>query len=92
MNTNERLMKLATASPAVLAKVDAVLNGRAADRSADKDCRLVTLAEAAKMLQISRPTLGRLIKSGRISSVTLGVSPRVPIAAIHDFVNTPKKG
>ena len=72
MNTNERLLKLATASPAVLAKIDHILDGTdGKPGKADDDCRLVTYTEAAKRLNISRPTVYRLAKAGRLEIVPL---------------------
>ena len=89
MSTNERLLKLATASPAVLAKVDAVLNGTDANtRTPDKDCRLVTFSEAARMMKLSRPTVYRLTKCGRLTLIPLNGVNRITVQSINDFVNT----
>ena len=88
MSTNERLLKLATASPAVLAKVDAVLNGTdTTTRIPDKDCRLVTYTEAARMMNISRPTVYRLAKARRLDVVPLNGVNRIRMQSVIECVN-----
>ena len=88
MNANERLLKLATANPSVLAKVDAVLNGTdGRTAKADDDCRLITYTEAAKRLNVSRPTVYRLAKAGRLDVVPLDGVNRIRLQSIMDFAN-----
>ena len=82
------MMKLLAATPLTLAKVDAVLNG--ADGKpvkADDDCRLVTYTEAAKRLNLSRPTVYRLAKTGRLDVVPLDGVNRIRLKSIIDFAN-----
>ena len=67
MSERERMMKLLAANPQTLAKVDAVLNGTdGKPGKANDDCCLVTYTEAAKRLNLSRPTVYRLAKAGRL--------------------------
>ena len=88
MSTNERLLKLATATPQVLAKVDAILNGTdTTTRAPDKDCRLVTYTQAAKMMKVSRPTVYRLAKCGRLDVVPLNGVNRIRLQSVIDCVN-----
>lgn len=88
MNANERLLKLATANHSVLAKVDAVLNGTdGRTAKADDDCRLITYTEAAKRLNVSRPTVYRLAKAGRLDVVPLDGVNRIRLQSIMDFAN-----
>ena len=87
MSTNERLLKLATATPQVLAKVDAILNGTDNTRTPDKDCRLVTYTQAAKMMKVSRPTIYRLAKCGRLDVVPLNGVNRIRMQSVIDCVN-----
>ena len=88
MSTNERLIKLATASPAVLAKVDAVLSGAdGATRAPDADCRLCTYTEAARLMKVSRPTIYRLVRAGRLDVVPLNGVNRILMRSIFDCVN-----
>ena len=91
MSERERMMKLLAANQQTLAKVDAVLDGtdgRAA--KADADCRLVTYTEAAKRLNISRPTVYRLVKLGRLEIVPLDGVNRIRLKSVLDFASGAK--
>lgn len=86
MSEKERMMKLLAANPATLAKVDAVLNGtdgRAA--TPDADCRLITYTEAAKRLNLSRPTVYRLVRLGRLVAVPLDGVNRIRLSSVAAF-------
>jgi excisionase family DNA binding protein len=48
--------------------------------------RLYTVAEVAQTLRIGRSTAYELIQTGRLSSVTIGRSRRVPARAVDDYV------
>lgn len=88
MSERERMMKLLAANPQTLAKVDAVLDGT--DGKAvrlDDDLRLVTYTEAAKRLNLSRPTVYRLAKLGRLELVTLNGVNRIRLKSVVDFAN-----
>lgn len=88
MSTNERLLKLATADAATLAKVDAVLNHTDGDgKKPEADTRTVTYTEAAKRLGLSRPTVYRLIRAGRLRTVKLCGVSRIVLSSVVDFVN-----
>jgi excisionase family DNA binding protein len=47
---------------------------------------LVTVDQMANMLSIGRTAAWELIRKGKIASVKIGRTRRVPIAAIQDFV------
>lgn len=88
MSQNERLLKLLAASPAKLRKVDAILNGDAgADTHTrnDEDVRLVTFTEAAKRLNLSRPTVYRLARAGRLEAVTINGVRRLRLSSVYAF-------
>ena len=88
MSERERMMKLLAANPATLAKVDAVLDGTdGKPDKADADCRLITFTEAAKRLNISRPTVYRLAKAGRLEIVPLDGVNRIRLKSVIDFAN-----
>lgn len=88
MSERERMMKLLAANPQTLAKVDAVLDGTdGKPDKADADCRLVTLTEAAKRLNLSRPTVYRLAKAGRLEVVPLDGVNRIRLKSVIDFAN-----
>ena len=88
MNEHERLMKLIGANSATLAKVDAVLDGTDGKHDkADADVRLVTYTEAGRRLNISRPTVYRLVKLGRLEVVPLDGVNRIRLQSVVDFAN-----
>ena len=89
MSERERMMKLLAATPETLAKVDAVLDGRDGRAAkADDDCRLVTYTEAARRLNLSRPTIYRLVKLGRLDAVPLsGEASRIRLKSVIDYAN-----
>ena len=82
MSERERMMKLLAANPQTLARVDAVLNG-----TDGKLCRLCTFTEAARRLNLSRPTVYRLAKAGRLDVVPLDGVNRIRLKSIVAFVN-----
>ena len=47
---------------------------------------LVTPKEAAQLLSISRSKTYELIASGKLPSITLGHSRRVPLAELREFI------
>jgi len=49
---------------------------------------LVTIKEAGRLLAISRSTLYELIVAGRLETVHIGRSVRVPLDAITTYVRT----
>ena len=82
------MVKIATANPATLARIDAVLDGtdgRAA--KTDDDCRLITYTEAAKRLSLSRPTVYKLVHTGRLQVVPLDGVNRILLKSVFDFAN-----
>jgi excisionase family DNA binding protein len=48
---------------------------------------LLDVREAARVLGIGRSTVYELIASGEIEVVHIGRSARVPVAALHEFVD-----
>ena len=87
MSSNERLLKLATADAATLAKVDAVLNHTDTTTKPEADTRTCTYTQAAKRLGVSRPTIYRLVKAGRLRTVALCGVNRIVLSSVVDFVN-----
>lgn len=78
-------MKLCTANPATLARIDAILSGEDTTASErDVDIRTCTITAAARRYQISRPTLYRMIKSGRVKVMRLNSVNRVLIQSLVD--------
>lgn len=79
------MMKICAASPALLAKIDAVLSGDdTLVPKVDPDLRSCTITEAARKYKISRPTMYRMIRSGRIKVLRLNGVNRVLIQSLID--------
>lgn len=87
MSNNDRMMRLLTANPATLAKIDAVLSGTDGEAAKADDLRLVTFTEAARRLNISRVTVYRLVKLGRLETVPLDGVNRIRLKSVIDFAN-----
>ena len=87
MSNEQRMMRLLTANPATLAKIDAVLSGTDGEAAKADDLRLVTFTEAARRLNISRVTVYRLVKLGRLETVPLGGTNRIRLKSVIAFAN-----
>ena len=89
MNTNERFVRIANANPAMLARIDSVLDGTDGGTIAkrDEDTRLITFTETAKRLNLSRPTIYRLTKLGRLDVVPLDGVNRIRLQSVFDYAN-----
>lgn len=87
--TKEALIgKLLVATPAELKRVAQVFTGEPTDGATDPgDRRLLSIAQAARALNVSRTTVWRLLRDGRIPVVELRPgSRRIPSAAISALV------
>jgi excisionase family DNA binding protein len=60
--------------------------GDSYDNAAPRTPLLVTIPQAASLLSISRATLYELLAAGTIESIHIGRSRRIPVEALHDFV------
>lgn len=87
MSERERMMKLLTATPAQLAQVDAVLDGRAvASTETRRNNKTVSYSEAAKQLAVSRPTVYKMANDGILVEVLIGSTRRVTQRSIDAFI------
>ena len=60
----------------------------AAHTETPRDFRLYTFSEVSKLLGISRMTLWRMVKQGKIDTVqTSGGNRRIPGPAIHKYIS-----
>jgi len=89
MTTNERFARIATANPATLARIDAILDGTDGGTTAtrEEDTRLITYTEAARRLNLSRPTVYRLVKQGRLDPIPLDGVNRIRLQSVVDYAN-----
>lgn len=51
-----------------------------------ENLRMVTATNACDLLAISRSTLDRMIAKGDLPAFKIGRSVRIPIQAIHDYL------
>lgn len=87
LNINERMQKILNAPPKVLSRIDAILTGEdTTPEPQERENRLVTYTEAARRLNLSRPTIYRLVQSGRLAIVPLNGVNRVTIASINNLL------
>ncbi len=70
MDTNQRLLKILNASPQQQAEIDRILAGQPGAESVSGPL-LLTMGEASRLLNVSRATLWRCIKAGRLERVEL---------------------
>ena len=86
MTANERMMKICSASPVTLAKIDAVLNGDdTAVPQREPDLSSCTITAAARKYKVSRPTMHRLIRAGKIKVLYLNGVRRVLNQSLVDY-------
>ena len=87
MTTEKRMTLLLAATPAVLKRIDRILAGEPTEGTTDPgDRRLLSIAQAARALNVSRTTVWRLLRAGRLPTVELRPgSRRVPSAAVTAF-------
>ena len=92
MSEKDRMIKLLAASPKVLAHIDAILDGSdTTPAPVEIDCRTVTYTEAAKRLGVSRPTVYRLAKTGRLAVVPLNGVNRIRLKSVFDFADSAER-
>ncbi|OQA62738.1 MAG: Helix-turn-helix domain protein [Firmicutes bacterium ADurb.Bin262] len=85
MNKEQLMGRLLTATPSELKKIAQVFTGEGATEPTDR--RLYNIQQAARELNISRTSVWRLLKSGRLPFVELRKgSRRIPSEAITAFV------
>ena len=76
--------RLLTATPSELKKIEAVFTGEGATEPTDR--RLLSIAQAAAAMGVSRTTIWRLLRDGRLPCVELRPgSRRIPSAAVTEF-------
>ncbi len=58
----------------------------AADVSPLSDVRLLTVAEVATIMRVSKMTVYRLVHSGELEAIRVGRSSRVPEQAVNQYL------
>ena len=89
MTTEKRMTLLLAATPDVLRRVDRILSGEPTEGATDPgDRRLLSIAQTARALNLSRTSIWRMLRDGRLPCVGLrkGGSRRIPSEAITALV------
>ena len=88
MTDKERMLRLATADAATLARVDEVLAGTSANAgSSRRTLELLTMTEAARRMNLSRVTVYRMVRKGVLQTVQLNGINRVKLQSMIDFLD-----
>ena len=84
MNKELLMARLLTATPSELKKIEAVFTGETPTEPTDR--RLLSIQQAADALGVSRTTIWRLLRDGRLPFVELRPgSRRIPSVAVTEF-------
>jgi len=85
MTTEQRLSAILAANPGVLRHIDSILSGEI-EGATDPDRKLLSIAQAADALGVSRTTVWRLLRDGLLPFVELRPGRRrIPSAAVTEF-------
>lgn len=87
LNATERMQRILTANPPTLARIDSILTGE--DTSpvpVERENRLITFMDAARRTGLSRPTVYRLVKSGRLDVVPLNGVNRITLTSVNALI------
>ena len=86
MNRKEIMMRVLTATPETIGRAAEVLDGRPTETTTG-DRRLLTLTAAAHELNLSRMSIHRMCKDGRLPTITTRAGRRrIASAAITEFL------
>ena len=86
LTTEQRMTLLLAATPDVLKRIDRILAGEPTGTTDPGDRRLLSIAQAADALGVSRTTIWRLLRDGALPCVEIRPgSRRVPSAAVTAF-------
>lgn len=88
MSLNEVLPRLATATAEQLEAVSSLLDGKQLQAAGTRpqDMRLLTMAEVCNTLGLSRMSVWRLTRAGKLKTIeTIGGGLRVPAWALEQF-------
>jgi len=87
MSKEQLIGRLLTATPSELEKIEAVFSGKANAQPETCDRRLLTLTAAAHELNVSRMSIHRMCKDGRLPTITTRAGRRrIASAAITEFL------
>jgi len=79
------MQKMLLADAEKLTQIDAILNGKSPQAKRPEEPRLIYVSCAAKMLGLSRPTVYKLIREGRLDAIELDGVHRIRLQSVLDF-------
>lgn len=86
MDTNGRFARIATATPEILERIDAILEGKEPFKEPQKpNSRLLTVAEACRELNMKYPTFHRAMQAGCFDVVTATGKALIRESSVHEF-------
>ena len=86
MDTNARFARIATATPEILERIDAILEGKEPFKEPQKpNNRLLTVAEACWELNMKYPTFHRAMQAGCFDVVTATGKTLIRELSVHEF-------
>lgn len=86
MAIEQLIQAVCAATPAKRKKLEAVLNGTdTVKKTAEAPSKLVTISEAARILDVCRGTIHKLAAAGKLDKVMLTNHPRITMASIMDY-------
>ena len=88
MTTEKRMTLMLAATPDVLKRIDRILSGEPTEGATDPgDRKLLSIQQTAVVLNVSRTTVWRLLRAGRLPVIELRPgSRRVPSAALTELI------
>ena len=86
MTTEQRLSAILAANPGVLRRIDSILSGEIEGAADPGDRRLLSIAQTARALNLSRTSIWRMLRDGGLPYVEIRPgSRRIPSAAVTEF-------
>jgi len=88
MAIEQLIQAVCAATPAKRKKLEAVLNGTNTNTKAEAvPSKLVTISEAARILNVCRATIHKLADAGRLEKVLLTNRSRITMKSIIDYTS-----
>jgi len=86
MTTERRLSAILGGNPDTVRRIDSILSGEIEGATAPGDRRFLSIAQTARALNLSRTSIWRMLRDGRLPFVELRPgSRRVPSQAVTEF-------
>ena len=87
MEDKERFVRIATASPEVLKRIDEILEGKVSPRDTPEppDCKLISVTEAARRLGLTYATFHRMQQAGCFDIVTATGKTWIKESSVREF-------